>query len=291
MTPIPPFRRRVLIAWGAAVLAFAAGWLWRNAAGRRPDPSFSPLAAAVVRSVAAPLQRAEGARARVYAADPALAARTLEEAEFAIAEIARALRVEPPLGARIFLVPADGGWAPLARGDGFRPDSLAVNLGSEIFLKDDPDQSARPDRLAHELVHVALRGAHGPAIPLWLDEGLAGRLGLSISRAYRAARGRRLAGQWPGFDPDLVESLPSLTARTALPDDPRRAQAFYRASEVLVTMIEDMLPPAQWPDYVAEVARGADWRAALAHRLSGSAIALDDMENALRREVRQPRKL
>lgn len=292
VAPFQPFKRRFAIAWCAVALAFWGVAVWRHAAARRPDPTFSPLADAVTLASPAPLRRAEGARARVFAVDPARAAQVLEEAEFALPEIARLLRVpEPSRSIRIFLVPAIGGWEPLVTAQGFRPDGLAVNIGDEIFLKDDPQQMARPDRLAHELVHVVLREAYGSAIPLWLDEGLAGRIGLTVSRAHRAAKGRRLSGQWPGHDPAWVDPLPTLTSRTALPDDPARAQAFYRAAEELVALMEDMMAPAHWPDFVAEVARGADWRQALASRVRGSAIELDSLEASVRRAVQQPRKL
>lgn len=228
----------------------------------------------------------------VVAADERHAAALLEEAEQALPEIARRLAVPlPARPVRILMVSDSAVWDELVRGEGFRPDSLAVNAGGEIFLKSDAAQGGRPDRLAHELVHFVLREHFGADVPLWLDEGLASRIGVAVSRAYRIQRGRRVNGAWPAVPVEALEPLSVLTSRRTLPDDPASARVFYRAAEELVAIIEDRIGSAHLPDYVAEVVRGADWRAALDARLKGSAHLSDDIESVLRRQVAAPRKL
>lgn len=283
--------RRVIFVWVGAAILFGVAWWWRSSHVSALDPLLSSLARRVIRASREPMHLARGAHARVYATDTQWASAVLEEAEFSIVDITRRLRVAVPRRTvRILLVSGADAWDPLVREKGFRPDSLAVNLRDEIFLKDDPDQTVRPDRLAHELVHFVLRQTYGADVPLWLDEGTAGRLGLLVSRDYRAEHGRRVTGSWPGLPKERVEPLALLTSRRALPDDPDSAHAFYRASEELVAMIEDRIGNAQMPAYVAEVATGADWRVALDSRLNGSALSSVDMEEAVRRQVASPRK-
>ncbi|HMP76803.1 MAG TPA: hypothetical protein PKE12_10975 [Kiritimatiellia bacterium] len=290
--PAPLTYRRLLWVWIAAALVFGAAWWWRLHRDPPLDAGLSPIARRLVNAVRAPLHLVRGGYAHVYALDPHEAAGLLEEAEYAVAEISRRLGVAVPgRPVRILLLPHHQGWDELTREKGFRPDSLAFNLRDEIFLKDDPEQAARPDRLAHEIVHFVLRESHGDAVPLWLDEGLAGRLGFVVSRAYRASRGRRIAGAWPSLPADAMPPLEVLTSRHVLPDDPREARIFYRASEELVALIEDRIGASKMPEFIADVAAGTDWRVAMDARLNGSAYSSVDMEQAVRRQLAAPRRL
>lgn len=283
------YRKRIL---GFSALLCAALLMgWSGGCGPAFDSSLSVLAQNVLRASSQPFRVARGGYAAVYATHQQSAAALLEEADYAIAAIAQRLRVKPPEHAvRIFFVSEPRAWSVLVDKEGFRPDSVAVNVHDEIFLKDDPEQAVRPDRLAHELVHSVLREAYGAKIPLWLDEGLAGRLGLSVSQAYRAERGRRVSGEWPRVLPDLVEPLYTLTSRQTLPADSEAARAFYRASEELLASIEELIGSSALPSYIASVATGANWRVALDSRLKGSPLTSDTVEQGVRRRVSEPRK-
>lgn len=290
--PFHSLRHPLMFIWMCAglLLAGAAWWWWR--APSAGDPTLSPLARRALAEAPGPYHTARSDTVEVYAMAPEAAGAMLDEANFALVRIAGSLGVAlPARPVRVILVPGDALWAQLGRERGFRPDSLALNWRDEVFLKDDGEQAARPDRVAHELVHFVLREAYGDRVPLWLDEGLAGRVGLKVSRAYRAVRGRRVTGEWPGLPAESVEPLRVLTSRTALPDDPAAARAFYRAAEELVAVIEDRIGASQLPGYVAEVIAGADWRAALEKRVNGTSLRGADVDEVVRRRVAAPRKL
>lgn len=273
---------RVIVAWVCAALLFALAWWWRAGRAAVPDSSLSSLARRAIRASSAPMQNVRGEFVSVYATNALMASAILDEAEFSIGEISRRLGVARPERPVRILLLGDSG---LIQREGFRPDSLAVNWGDEIFLKDDAGQIARPDRITHELVHFVLREAYGPHIPLWLDEGLAARLGLVVSKSYRASRGRRVTGSRPALPVDRMDSLEVLTGRRSLPDDSENAAVFYRASEELVAIIEDSIGTSRMPAYIGEVAEGADWRAALNTRLGGSPLINANLEEVVRRQV------
>lgn len=279
-------KRRALVVWACAALLFVLAWWWRTGSMAAPDRVLSPLARRTIRTSSPPMQRVRGEFVRVYATNAVMASAILDEAEFSIGEISRRLGVagsKRPV--RILLL----GDFELIQREGFRPDSLAINFGDEIFLKDDAGQLARPDRVTHELVHFVLREAYGSQIPLWLDEGLAARLGLAVSKSYRASRGRRVTGRRPGLSADRMDTLEVLTRRHTLPDDPEDAAVFYRASEELVGIIEDSIGTSRMPAYIAEVAEGEDWRAALNARLDGSPLINVSLEEAVRKRVTSQR--
>lgn len=275
---------RIVIAWVCAALVFALAWWWRAAA---QEESLSSFARHAIRVSATPMQQAREEQVSVYATNEVTAATILDEAVFSIGEISRRLGVEPPSRPVRILLISD---SDLIRREGFRPDSLAVNWGDEIFLKDDVGQGARPDRVAHELVHFVLRETYGAKIPLWFDEGLAARLGLAVSRIYRAKHGWRVTGSRPGLSVEKMDSLAILTGRRSLPKDPEAAQVFYRAAEELVALIEDSIASAQMPTYISEVATGADWYAALNARVSGSPLIHANLEETLRKRVATQRE-
>lgn len=290
MPPLSP-RMRVLVSALIACIVFGAAWGVRACRSAVGDPALSALANRALRESPERLHPVRGERCVVYAADTRIGAIMREEADYAVLEIARRLGVTAPTATvHILLIPGAGPWKALARAQGFRPDSLALNAGHEILLRDDPEQAARPDRLAHELVHVVLRSAYGPDVPLWLDEGLAGQIGFAVGRAYRAARGTRMSGAWPGVSAAGTESLDAMTARTRLPEDPNLTMVFYRASEELVAWIEERLGPARMRAFVAAAATGAPWRAALEEQLNGLPFSTVELENAIRRAVELPRQ-
>ncbi len=289
--PVSFPKRGFAIACASALLLFAVAWGWRAAVARRLDPALSPVARRVIRSVPGRMQEERSAGIATFARKPVQAAALLEEAEFAITEIAMRLGVEPPAHPiRILLVPEKTGWDVLIRAIGSRPDGLAVSSRDEVFLREGAVDALRPDRLAHELVHIVMRDAYGTNVPLWLDEGLAGHLGVAVSRDYRSLRGRRLTGEWAGFPDARAESLAELTQRRELPEDPAAARFFYRAAQELVTLIENRIGTARLPAYVADVAGGMDWREALDARLDGSPLSSADLEDALRRQVALPQR-
>lgn len=290
MPPLSP-RIRVRASTLIACIVFGVAWGIRACRSAGGDPALSALANRALRESPERLQPVRGERCVVYAADTRIGAIMREEADYAVLEIARRLGVPAPTSAvRILLIPGADTWNALALMEGFRPDSVALNRGNEILLRDEPKKAVRPDRLAHEIVHLVLRSAYGPDVPLWLDEGLAGRLGFAVGRAYRAARGTRMTGTWPEVPSAGMESLDELTARTRLPDDPNSAMVFYRASEELVAWIEERLGPARMRAFVAAAATGAPWRAALEEQLNGSHFLTAELDNAIRRAVESPRK-
>ncbi len=290
MPPLSP-RMRVVASTIIACMLFGVAWGVRACRSAGGDPALSALANRALRESPERLHPIRGARCVVYTADTRIGAIMREEADYAVVEIARRLGVPVPTSTvHILLIPGAGPWSALARMQGFRPDSLALNVGHEILLRDDPEQAARPDRLAHELVHFVLRAAYGPDVPLWLDEGLAAHIGFAVGRAYRAARGTRMGGAWPGVPAAGMESLDAMTARTRLPEDPNSTMVFYRASEELVAWIEERLGPARMRAFVAAAATGAPWRAALEEQLNGSHFSTVELENAIRSAVESPRK-
>jgi hypothetical protein len=215
----------------------------------------------------------------------------LEEAEYALPEISNRLGVPAPkTRVNIFFISDEAAWSKIVRERGARPDGLAMIVGREIFLRHDPEQAARPDRLAHELTHFVLHQNFGEKIPLWLDEGLALRIGSAVSRAYRATRGRRIEGVWPALEWPPEESLESLTSRASVPDDPETARLFYRASEEMVAWIDQRLSSAQMREFIAAVARGDPWQVVLSNSLKETRFSLSELAEDIRRAAEAPKK-
>lgn len=214
------------------------------------------------------------------------------EAEFASDAIRRALRLEaPPNKAFLFLVRDDTTWSRLVLERGFRPDGLALHYRNEIFLRDDPGQRARPDRIAHEMVHFHLRAAYGPDVPLWLDEGLAGHLGVAIARDFRARRERRLTGELPALPAEAWLPLAELTARRGLPDRPELANVYYREAQELVTAIAGRIGEERLPEFVQRVAGGRSWRRVLEKTFGWAPADFEELESAVRQKVTSARNL
>ncbi|HMP72670.1 MAG TPA: hypothetical protein PKE55_05340 [Kiritimatiellia bacterium] len=140
----------------------------------------------------------------------------------------------------LVLVGSEEGWTWLSRRYGLRGDGLAFQRGNEVFLRDDADGGGRPDRFAHEVVHVGLAEFCGAGLPPWLEEGLAMHWGWIL--AVEFAEGREMLSRtWKGLERREVVSLSRLTEARRMPSGAREAQAFYRQAEEAVRELEEQL--------------------------------------------------
>jgi hypothetical protein len=159
-------------------------------------------------------------------------------------------RTDPAL---VALVRDDRTWYRLMRGFGLRRDSLAMQVGRELFLKEDAAQARRPDRIAHEVMHLLLSDSFGRSIPLWLDEGVAGHYGWLCAGEFAIGREAVLVRNQPALLPDQVLSLDALLNLRRYPDDEEAARAFYRQAEDLVATLADRLGDAGMVRFVHAV--------------------------------------
>ncbi len=173
-------------------------------------------------------------------------------------------------------------WQQMVRRYALRPDGLALQAGRELFINDDPDQSARPDRIAHEVVHLTLAGVLGTTIPLWLDEGLAGVWGWEAATDIQARRGQTLHRRRPAIPPQDLLSLDALLRARAYPKSPAAARAFYRQAEEFVVLLAARTGEDRWPALLGELARPQpDPVAALKTATALDAAAYAELEQTL----------
>ena len=217
----------------------------------------------------------------------------LRQAEYAYGEVNRYLGIPGGTGkTRLFLVQNDKLWDSLMRGAGLRPDGLAFQYQDEIFLKADEVQAARPDRVAHEIVHARLRSAYGPEIPLWIDEGLANFLGWNIAEAYARLQAKDLSRNLVAVDPGLVVGLNELASRNVYPDDPAAAQAYYRQVEEVVRAVNEQIHDDRMNDFVAAACRSkTGLREMLKSEFGYSDENLDKLEMTVRERSATDRSL
>jgi hypothetical protein len=253
----PTFRNRVALAALLVLTTLVAAWFfWRSRppvppasapelaytvipADELPRDDLSPVARRLLRD---PGTMVAGRSPAFHALAPNIRhlSLTLNEAEFAWTWMHR--WIEPPAAtnrALIVLVADAVRWNDLVRGHGLRHDSLAMQLQRELYLKDDPVQNARADRIAHEVVHLRLNDPSRRPVPLWLEEGLAGHLGWRCALDYQATRRVRLFRTVPAVEPAHLLPLDRLLAVNAYPADPVAARAFYRQTEELVALVHE----------------------------------------------------
>lgn len=137
----------------------------------------------------------------------------------------------------VVIVDDPGMWKSLIKKHGLRHDSLAMQIQRELYLKDDPEQAVRPDRIAHEIVHVRLSRPDKRSIPLWLEEGLANYAGWRCAIEYNRTKGITLYRNQPALDDTRILSLADLLAQDEYPSEPEAAIAFYHQSEELVAAL------------------------------------------------------
>ena len=150
----------------------------------------------------------------------------------------------------------------------FRVEALATQQGDEILLRAGADPLKLAFRIAHELSHWLVSKRHPVRPPLWLDEGLAQRVGAAAAdtcgRTQKQTAGR---SRPPKLDRNLF-AIDELTGLQAYPKTEARSAAFYWQAEALVAAIRNRLGPVEFTVYLGLLAApGApDWRTPLRDR-------------------------
>lgn len=239
------------------------------------DRDFSPLVQLVQDAEGKRWRHAESSRVVAHARSLDELAATMDEAHHAWHEAGRELNLrEPAVRARVVYVYEGATWETLGREAGIRPDGLALQAGRDILLKVDDTMSNRLDRVAHEMVHFRLREVYGDRLPLWLEEGLATLMGMSITRNYNNRLGRALAGAWPGVPVEGLLEPELLFNAAGYPPSPGAAQAFGRQAAELTAQVRDRIGLDRWPMAVQEIGQRGDWRSVLA---SGYGVDMSEL--------------
>lgn len=167
----------------------------------------------------------------------------LDEAEYAYAYQLKILpEPEPPAEPALLVVIRDGEqWQSMTRRHRLREDGLALQVGRELYFKDDASQQRRPDRVFHEMMHLRLREVFGERVPLWLEEGLAGHFGWLSAVEFQGLKDVVIARTQPAASEVDLLSLEDLLTMKRYPRDVERTRAFYRQSEALVSVLAERL--------------------------------------------------
>jgi hypothetical protein len=181
---------------------------------------------------------------------------TVEEAEYAYRRIGQWLGLtnQPPEKMLVVMVEDGRLWRKLMRGHGLRHDSLAMQIGHELYLKNDPEQNKRPDRIAHEIIHARLAQSLPAALPLCIEEGIAGYYGWLCSVEFGDLKDMTLYRKDPPLDESTIFPMPELMSITAYPAKDQEARAFYRQSEELIRVVESRISREEMPALVRQMA-------------------------------------
>lgn len=148
------------------------------------------------------------------------------------------------------------------------PVAHGYQSGDEIAIRPDPDTVKLSFRLAHEMSHWLAAKTHPRRPPLWLDEGLAQRIGAQAAATAGRTEKRGLARTPPDGWETHACSLDALTSLDAPPDAPAAAGAFYWQAESLVSALYDRLGRDDFLAYLAllSVPDAPPWQAPLRKR-------------------------
>lgn len=113
--------------------------------------------------------------------------------------------------------------------------------GGEIAIRPESDNVKLAFRLAHEMTHWLVAETHPQRPPLWLDEGLAQRIGTQAAAAAGRTEKRGLARIPPeGWEKHAL-ALDELTTLTDYGGSPDASAAFYWQAERLVDILFERL--------------------------------------------------
>lgn len=218
----------------------------------------------------------------VHAQSRDVLARAARQADFSLLYVHGVLgtlkTAEKP--AHLFLVADADLWEKVLLGAGVRREGLAAHHGNEVFVFHDPGATLARLKIPHEMVHLCLDRAYGRALPLWLEEGLAGHWGWAVARTEGEAAGQQLERTMPALEANDLMPIETFTALETYPSDAARLRAFYRQSQDLVRAIEDRVGADRLGPFVRVMAEtGGDWRDVLKHHFNCTSGELRDTQD------------
>lgn len=150
----------------------------------------------------------------------------------------------------------------------FFPAPVAAQRDDEIALEPEHDRVKLAFRLAHEMSHWLAAKAYPQRPPLWLDEGLAQRIGAQAAAAAGRTEKRGLARTPPDDWESHALSLDALTSLSGYGTTHAQSGAFYWQAERLVDELCARLGPDDFRAYLAALSTPPvpDWQAPLRER-------------------------
>lgn len=132
----------------------------------------------------------------------------------------------------------------------FRREAAARQQADEVQVREDADPLKLTFRLAHELSHWLVSRRYSVRPPLWLDEGLAQRIGAEAADTCARTRKQTLDRPRPPALDRNLHSVNELTALQAYPQSEARAAAFYWQAEAMVNALHRKLGAADFTAYL-----------------------------------------
>ncbi|HMP89439.1 MAG TPA: hypothetical protein PJ991_04520 [Kiritimatiellia bacterium] len=218
----------------------------------------------------------------VFAGTPSELTSMIGQAELAHRRIGQALMLETRSTNRAYVISVTNNrqWRRLVGRYGVRRDGLAMHIGRELYMKDDKDQARRPDRVAHEVIHLRLSDAFSGHIPLWLDEGLAEYYGWLFAVEYHSRRDVLLFRNFPPLEErDLIPSG-KFFVMNEYPLSEKNVKAFYRQADEMIGILSGHFLPGDWKTFLSIM---TDASIAVADRLPRALSAMSlEMEAVLK---------
>ena len=150
----------------------------------------------------------------------------------------------------------------------FFVESLASQHEDEIRVQVEGEDLKIVFRLAHEISHWLVFNHYPARPPLWLDEGLAQRVGTLAADTCARTETRSLQRPRPDQLEQNLFAIDELTGLQTYPKREARSAAFYWQAEALVNAIQSRLGPAEFKVYLGLLStpNAPHWQAPLRER-------------------------
>jgi hypothetical protein len=137
--------------------------------------------------------------------------------------------------AHIYIFERPEDWSAFQTAGQLEPWTGGIQSGRSLFIVRNPAFRFTDNSLGHEIVHLLLRQLYGPAIPLWLNEGMAQYLSKNAHASFLRARGYRAKPWSDAVAPEKF--LPLNTLTTMRYPGAEGVEAYYDQSERLVRFL------------------------------------------------------
>lgn len=167
-------------------------------------------------------------------------------------------------------------WSRFAREVGGGEGNRGLS-GADFVVVSASDRTAI-DALAHEMVHVAIKQMTDRPVPLWMEEGLAYRLGRMVAQTADPSR----INEIPALPLDSLLAADHVLNATDYPTDPVRMRSFCRQSEELAGLVWEAGPPDDIRQVMRRLGRGDSLRDCMKKQFKYDAKRWEELLDAMR---------